>query len=221
MSNAVFLYAKGEVNSHMVEQVRSDLAHKPRATRLTLLIDSQGGDIDDAKRIYQAIRKHPAAIKRATIVNQCCSAGIIVLLACDYRRAQANAKIVLHPTEIEPAHFNQTGRGRWTAARYADAAARLQRIDGEILDLMAERTGASRASLASEDAHERETPLPKAIGLGLIHSATGFPSRCNASWPVAARAMSKSGALIGLPTHFFSEAFFAACNAAPRHESDE
>ena len=219
MSDRIILYLRGEVNGAMAEQVRGDLARAPRADRLTMLVDSHGGTVDDAKAIFRAVRQHPAAIKRATVVNQCCSAAILVLLAADYRRAQANAKILLHPTSMEPSQFNHAGRGRWTAARYADAAARMQRIDDEILDLMAERTGASRAALAREDATETATPLPKAIGLGIVHSAAGFPSRCSPAWPDKAKAIMRTGGMIGLPSHMFSPAFMAACRAAPRGQS--
>lgn len=213
MSDALCLYLKGEINAGMVAQVRNDLERSPRANRISLLIDSHGGGVDDAKAIYRAIRQHPAATKRATIVNQCCSAAIIVLLSADYRRAQANSTILLHPTEMEP---NKLSGRRWTAARYAEVAARVQRIDDEILDLMAERTGASRAALAREDATESATPLPKAIGLGLIHAAPGFPSRCSSDWPERARAIMLSGKLIGLSPTQLSPAFMAACRAAPR-----
>jgi len=211
MSDAVMLHIKGEVNGRMLDQVRGDLARVPKASRISLLVDSYGGDVGAAKGIYRAIRQHPAAIKRGVVVKQCASAAVIVLMAADYRRAQANAKILLHQTAIEP-----VAGGRWTARRYAEAAARCKQIDDEMLEIMAERTGSSRASLAREEETDRLTPMPKVLALGIVHEATGFPSRCTPSWPDAARAIARSGGLIGLPQHMFSPAFLAACRAAPR-----
>lgn len=213
--SCISLFLRGEVNGRMLDRVRDDLAREPNAIRLSMVIDSHGGSLNDAKEIYRAIRQHPAAIKRATIVGNCCSAAVVVLMACDYRRAQANSRILLHPTEIMP-----TGGGRWTASRYAAAAAKCQRLDDEVLDIMVERTGSPRAALAREDATESQTPLPKALGLGLIHAATGLPSRCSQSWPAAATAIMKAGGMIGMPSHHFSQAYWAACRAAPHGGAD-
>ncbi|MFD1984205.1 ATP-dependent Clp protease proteolytic subunit [Mesorhizobium newzealandense] len=210
---SLLIHIDGEVNASMVERVRRDLARDPAANSLSLLINSHGGSIDDARKIYHAIRQHRAETKRARVLAQCDSAAVIVLMAADFRRAQSNSQIILHPTSINP-----TASGRWTARRYTEAAARCQRLDDEILDLMTERTGASRAALAREDATESPTPIPLAISLGIIHAAPGYPSRCSSTWPEAARAVIRSGAVIGLPTVLFSPAFFAACKASTRSE---
>jgi ATP-dependent protease ClpP protease subunit len=205
---------EGEINAALADSVDVQLAAAPHARRLTLFLDSFGGEVAAAKRIHRAIRKHPASSKQAVILDKCHSAAVIVAVAADYRKALPHASILMHRTERNPAD-----RGRWTAAQYARNASDLQTIDDELLEVLAERTGGSRAALANEEANEKKTPLMKALGMGVIHEIEGVTPPLDPTFPdriYAAMRDQRGMTLVGAPSRIFSPAYFAACRAAGR-----
>jgi len=58
-------------------------------------INSPGGGLTDGLAIYDAIREIPNPVI-ATVRGQCASAGLLVLLACDYRVASESSSFMYH-----------------------------------------------------------------------------------------------------------------------------
>lgn len=201
-----------EIDADMASRVEAQLREAVGARRVVLVIDSIGGDVDAAKRIHAAVRRHPAEKRQALITGKCHSAAVLIAVAADFRSALPDASILLHRTARDP-----QDRARWTADTYASHAAALKRIDDDLLDVLAERTGAPRAALEREEQDDRETPLMKAVGLGIIHEIQGV--RPFTPRPLQLREMSDSPrtmfAIIGAPSVYASDAYAAACRAAP------
>jgi ATP-dependent protease ClpP protease subunit len=191
--------------------VRRTLATAPFANTILAHFDTAGGSVAEAFEMAAAIMEHPAERKKAVILGQCLSAGVVPLLAFDLRVANPKAEILLHKCEVIPASQD---RRRWTAEALADAATVAETSDREILDLLASRTGYDREFFARDLATETPMRLDDALKAGLIHEISGVTPSCDKNWPAAAAALRASGAIMGLPSYMMTPNFATACSSA-------
>jgi ATP-dependent protease ClpP protease subunit len=150
------------------------LASVRHARTLILGIESPGGLMRDAKKIYALIRSHPAPYKSA-VVRIAASAAWHLVLACDRRFAEADATLLIHRAAID-----RTGSGRrWTAAKHQATAEHLESRDDEIAKFYAWRTGrkVSAEWFRREMRSENQMPLATALECGLIHKVLAPPPR--------------------------------------------
>jgi len=158
----VVFKVKGEI---MNGGILSDLQTKARsATSLLVLIDSYGGDVDEAEKVYNYLRSLSIPVTTAA-TGQCYSAASIILQAGKQRLVAQNAEVMIHNAWIDSYSGN--------AKQMRDAANYLDVID-ERLSLMY-ATG-SRGKLSAESARklmrqEQFVSGAKALELGL---ADGF-----------------------------------------------
>jgi ATP-dependent protease ClpP protease subunit len=206
----------GTIGSHITAKiVRSQLARAADANALVVWISSIGGSVPDAFEMYAAIVEHPAASKTAIVEGACQSAAILPLLACDCRIATRDAEIAIHQVAINPKEHRGV---RWTADAHRFAAQRNQEFDAAIADVLAVRTGFSRAWFVETMAKDAPLRLVDALKVGLIHEIDGVTPPVDARWPSALEKLSgpKAGtrAILGCPGYRFSPSYLAACRVA-------
>jgi hypothetical protein len=98
------------------------------AERLHLAINSTGGKVDEANKIYAILRSLPLPIS-AEVETVCQSAAVILLLAADFRRARRAASVLIHRTRAIPREF--LGEEFMTAPQHsAIGCGLLHEIDG-------------------------------------------------------------------------------------------
>jgi ATP-dependent protease ClpP protease subunit len=138
-----------------LEEIRAD-----GGTSVALLIDSNGGLLDEALQIYDAIRSFGGRVS-ARVVGQCASAANCLLLAADGgREAVESAKFLLHTAAIPP--------GRGTAAEHKAAASSIAAADRALVKFIASRTSTPLAKI--QMAMDLAVPFgsKRALELGLI-----------------------------------------------------
>jgi ATP-dependent protease ClpP protease subunit len=147
--------------------IETRLAANPRVEKISINLNSPGGDVLQAQRIYNALRSHGAFVQ-VTVDRQCASAANQILLAGDLRQAWFGSEIMLHSTEITPASGT-----RLTAETHRRLAFEVEKTNGLIIDLCVARTGTARARFEREFRDEKSMTLSTAISLGLIHAKVG------------------------------------------------
>jgi ATP-dependent protease ClpP protease subunit len=135
------------------------------AERLHLIVNSEGGKVDEADRIYRILRTLPLPIS-AEVHGRAWSAAVTILLAADFRWARAGATILIHRTRAEFA-------GWLTAPQLIEQAQRLRTSDDNEADLLAFRTGFDRNWFVREQASEDLLSDNQAILCGLLHAIEG------------------------------------------------
>lgn len=153
----------GEVDDALALSAHDQLEAARLSPAINVLIDTEGGDFDAAVRIYRAIRWHPG-VKRARLGRRCMSAGVLISMAADHRVASMSTEFLMHLTADRP-----DPRDRWTVYRHLEAMRGLRKRDSEILNLIADRSGADLASLAIEAAKDEPQSLDWCLANGLIH----------------------------------------------------
>jgi ATP-dependent protease ClpP protease subunit len=146
------------------DDIEATLGRSPAALEVTLLIDSGGGLVAEARKIYAALRSRRARIS-ARVVGECSSAATIILLAADHREAVPGAHFVVHGVASVPA----TG-GRMTAERHRSFARSLELTNIDMARFYARRCGRSEAAFRAHLAKEQKLSAAKACELGLIHA---------------------------------------------------
>lgn len=89
----------GTVNGnhiHIIREAINALNLDP-ALELEIHVDSDGGDPDVAKQIFDMLADYRARITAITN-GKCMSSGVIIFLAADTRIAGPNADFMIHPT---------------------------------------------------------------------------------------------------------------------------
>jgi ATP-dependent protease ClpP protease subunit len=158
------------------------IAANPHVSNIDVTIDSIGGDVQGAMRIYHALRAHPATVT-TTARGYCCSSATVVLLAGAWRECEPGTKLQLHSVAIKPSNR------RWTAKTHEWAAKRCAATDAMLLDLYAQRTGAAKALFEREMKGEGYTSIDRACDLGLIYCRSGeaiWHGGRRYAWPPAA-----------------------------------
>jgi ATP-dependent protease ClpP protease subunit len=194
-----------------VAGVRAKLRDAPHVDRIRLIVNSPGGNIAEAFRIYATLRETGATIS-AVGIGRVASAAVIPFLAADHRELKRGA--VLH---IHNAHAD--GERRMTARRFRAWAESAALADDRMLDVMVERTGQPRRMFARAMRADKPLRAVEALGLGLAHEVEDCPAsrRCDPRWPAMVQRAMFACAVIGLPSHLFTGNYLAACCAAPPH----
>ncbi len=91
-----FIYIFDEIDARMAENVVMSLSHLSREEgKITIIINSPGGSVNDMFAIYDAIQATPNEIVTVGIGEICSAAGL--LLVCgDKRLASPNAMFMAH-----------------------------------------------------------------------------------------------------------------------------
>ena len=164
--------------------VLSLLARHGTAREIAVEIDSPGGMVDDALRIANALRKHPATVE-TTAGRNCLSAATLILAAGDRRYAYRDARILLHSCEMDPGAEAR----RWTATKFRETADLTARMDARMTAVYL-AAGMRRAFVEAELRTESMLTLMTAELEGLLHGVAGggsFLDQLNYSRPVRAR----------------------------------
>jgi len=207
----ICLKLHGEIGERKVANaatIKKQLAAAPYANMILMFVDSIGGNVDEAAKIYAAIAEHPASKKKA-IISRCESAAVLPLMACDLRIAKPSATIMLHSSE-----FNPRRDDRLTGAQLRLAADAAETADEAIADVLADRTGHDREWFIREMANDQPMRLVDALQCGIIHEIDGVTRRADPSWPEALERATAAGSIMGLPSYLLGENFLRACASA-------
>jgi ATP-dependent protease ClpP protease subunit len=138
---------------------RLDQIKASGAKSLVLHIDSNGGLLDQAVKIADAIGTFPGHVS-AKVGNQCASAAVLLLLSADDRVCDADAKFLLHTAAVPP--------GRGTAAEHKAVAVDIERADAKMAQLIVRRTGAPLAKIKMAQALGVPFGAARAVELRLV-----------------------------------------------------
>jgi len=157
-------------------ELEARLAAQPRAHEIRVLINSPGGGLLEAERMFAALRRHGAYI--ITVADGlCASAAVTVLLAGDWREAAPGAQILIHKAAMSASSDLPTARagGRWTSDKHRKIATLLEAVDRRELERFAKRTGMPIAMLEKEmrNSDDAAMPLRRAFMLNIVHAMTG------------------------------------------------
>lgn len=89
------------LNKKLDSQLRKELTETiifqscPVRRQLLLIIDCQGGDIEEALQLYDVIKAAPIRIT-GFVVGECCSSAMLILQACAIRVALPHARFMCH-----------------------------------------------------------------------------------------------------------------------------
>ena len=142
------------------------IAANPHVSDIDVTIDSIGGDVKGAMRIYHALRAHPATVT-TTARGYCCSSATIILLAGSWREAAAGTKLLLHSVAIRPSDR------RWTHRAHAWAAQEWAATDEWLAGFYAERTRGKIELWRQEMKNEGYMSIDRACDLGLVYCQSG------------------------------------------------
>ncbi|MGN6284777.1 MAG: ATP-dependent Clp protease proteolytic subunit [Afipia sp.] len=159
---------KGEPISE--QGVRRFVGSHRIAARLHLVINSEGGNVEEANRIYHLLRALPIPIS-AEVNMKAWSAAVTILVAADFRWARKGASILIHRTRIDA--VTALGDRQVTAPCLIDHASRLRRSDEHEVELLSLRTGYDRAWFSREQSTEDLISDQDAIICGLLHAVEG------------------------------------------------
>jgi ATP-dependent protease ClpP protease subunit len=190
-------------------QLRAFGAIEPHS-RVHLDIDSTGGNVDEAERIYEIVRALPIDVS-ATVTGKCFSAAVTIFLAAAYRSAVERAEFLLHPTRRSRESLPEV----LTALDFETRATDLRTSDRRAVDLLHARTGHDRAWFKSASRHESYFGIGDALAVGLVHAVEGASGVCHPDWPAYVAAMRGRRRDVHFPAHVTSANFLAACRAAP------
>ena len=197
--------------SHKAIQRR--LQTTPQFSRIAISINSGGGSVDEALKIYEFLRALPLPIS-ARAESECCSAAMTVFLAAAHRIAVPKTSFLLHGTRRG---FSDSER-KYTAQDLRREADDLSAIDDRLIDLLAARTGSKREWFADQFLNEDDLSEIDLLNSGLVHEIEGRRSPCGPSWPEQAKVIMDAG--LPILARMRSANYFAACLAVPA-PSDE
>lgn len=120
------------------KQFKQDLDALGEIETLDIFINSPGGDVFAAMSIYNTIKRCPATVT-ATIDGIAASAASIICMAADKIIMPRNAEMMIHNASI-------LARGNKNDLR--TLADELERIDGQLADIYADRCGMTRDEVA-------------------------------------------------------------------------
>ena len=199
----------GEIDSKgpvSLAAVKHFVLRQPEETPKTIVINSSGGNVDEAFRVYEFLRALPMPL--ATVAEKSCrSAALIIFLAANFRRANPGAEFLLHGTHMGTDNLPQRLNAR-ALQRYAD---NMKAGDDRILDLLEARTGFDRSEFEVEMNDERAMSEVFAVDSGIVHEWPGL-NRCDSTWLETVRQI--QAAKMILPPRLTSPNYMAACREA-------
>lgn len=139
-------------------QFQKDLAELGEITTLDVYINSPGGDIFAGFCIYNILNRH-AAIKTVHIDGLAASAASVVAMAGDTIKMPANATLMIHNA------WTYASGGAEDLRKTADE---LDRINGQIADIYAARTGREKDEMTSLMTAETWMSGSEALSMGFI-----------------------------------------------------
>lgn len=109
----------GDIDEDMFEQTFKNLhildetmdKTNPKNTEITVVINSEGGDVTQAKAIYDAIRSCQNDV-RGIVYGEASSSASIILQACDKRIMAPNSYLMMHIGE-EATAGHPENKKRW------------------------------------------------------------------------------------------------------------
>lgn len=175
-AETLYIELEGEVGSAhdgkgiFAAPIEVALRRHASASHVEVTINSLGGFVDEAFRIYKVLRAAGETAHLTTVAGRvCASAATIVLMAGELRLAEsAGSRILLHQAEVVP----RSKGGRWTADQHARAAQRIRSTNEKIVALFAERCG-NRRFFEREFASESPLPLWLAKAQNVVHCIAG------------------------------------------------
>lgn len=146
-----------------------DLA-KLKAPRLLVRINSPGGSVFDGLAIYNALRRHPAAVE-VRVEGLAASIASVIALAGDSVRIEPSAFMMIH---------NAWALVIGSATELVEMAATLEKIDGQLRAIYSKKTGRPEAEFAELMAAETWLTAAEALELGLVDAVLEDDSDANA-----------------------------------------
>jgi ATP-dependent protease ClpP protease subunit len=140
------------------KQFRKQLSDLGNVQRISLRINSPGGDVFDAMAIYNSLREHGAKIT-ATVDGLAASAASWILQAADERVAFEASELMIHN-----ANWLVIG----TKEDMRSAAVILEKMDNQIIDLYRSRSRKSRSYFGEAMNAETWYTPAEALDAGLI-----------------------------------------------------
>jgi ATP-dependent protease ClpP protease subunit len=135
----------------------------PEWATVHVTIDSHGGDLRAALRLAKRIEAHHGPTV-ATVTGRCSSAAVVVLAACQYRRAVAYASFLIHEAAAIPPGQRLTSPAAMELARAAD------RGNAVLFPYLARRLGLPLEEIiAIGEGEGARFRIEKALDLGLVH----------------------------------------------------
>ena len=187
--------------------VKNLVLRHPEETPKMLVLNSGGGSISEAFRVYEWL--HALPVPLAIVADtRCCSASVIILMAADLRIANPGTQILLHGTHIDTESFPSRLNAK-DLQRYIDD---LKGDDDRVCDLLSARTGSDRDRFEAEMADEFYMSEAVAVELGVIHEWRGLDRPVDPTWPEAARQIRAAGMI--LPPRLLSPSYMSACRMA-------
>ena len=142
------------------------------AEKITLRLNSPGGDVFDGIAIYNSVKGHPAEVK-VKVDGLAASAASLIAMAGDTIHMSEASMMMLH----EPWGFTIGN-----ASEHRDTAALLDKIGEQALDIYSARSGIDKEDLRAIAAAETWFTGPEALEAGLATSVDeGGSSAQNAS----------------------------------------
>jgi ATP-dependent protease ClpP protease subunit len=124
----------GDVDDAAERRIAATLSTDPNAP-VCLTIDSNGGSPWAGQAIYQILRSHPGKVT-CFVERRCFSAAVIAYLGGDIRVASGGAMFLVHGASVD---IDPTNRP--SAQAHRATAAELEKIDRQIIDVIACRAG--------------------------------------------------------------------------------
>jgi ATP-dependent protease ClpP protease subunit len=143
---------------------------KVRSSVINLVIDSPGGNVDDAVAMYSALKAHPAKV-HGYVIGGAHSAASFVFQAADVRNVSKHASMTIHE-----GHGGIEG----TAAQHRAAAEMLEAASQMIASIYAERAGGTvdewRERMQANGGELGTTYIGEDIVANGLADAIGMPS---------------------------------------------
>jgi ATP-dependent protease ClpP protease subunit len=159
----------GEGKPVNAARVSRTLRGYPEAKQIEVTIDSRGGNLAEARKIYALLRgsgKHVSA----RVIGKCASAATIILLAGDWREASSTATFLLHDIELDPERGRPDNESRWTADFHSRVSKLMREENHTLVSFYAGRTGKPAHVFRQAMDGQKEMTANEAARLGLVHA---------------------------------------------------
>lgn len=141
------------------KQIDADLKNLGELDELIVRINSPGGAVFAGQAIYNIIKRHSAPVKSAYIDGLAASMASIIPLAADKVIMPANALMMIHKPRLSTSGTSDDLR---KAADFVD------KVEGQMLDIYAEKSGQDPATITEMLAAETWMTAKEALDLGFI-----------------------------------------------------
>lgn len=165
------------------KHVNAWLSEHEKAKEIRVRVNSPGGDVFEGVAIMNALKRADARVI-VEVEGLAASAASIIALAGDEVRVHKGAQVMIHEA---------WGGIGGDATAHEAFAAELRRINGDIADLYAARTGKGRDAMLELMADETWMTADEAVSMGFADSVIA-PKRK----PAAARNQARASAVLAL-----------------------